>query len=340
MAGTDHSAWLFVQGIPREKWAMSPGPSIAASYKGKQIDEIYVPGILLGFPSVKAAARAAMRFHFDLAQMFGSDLPPMVIDAGGNPRSLATIAHGREAKLVLLTPQAARELAGEPIELAPGPELNLEGMKGAKSHILPPTDQNIGWGLPSVPVEVKGAYPDKETPELALHPASQGTPVSSVRISLWKEVSPLLRALFAIALLGFAAHFFWQQVSPTLPKVVDSAPRPEELPTSSVGIFTPLPFFSTPTPATSGIGSLVVVVHPSDAEVYVNERLAGKRSPVKLENRDSQEIAKLTIRKRGYKTHTRYFNVEADRRMVVEIRLERDPSYAPSRPQRATTSPQ
>jgi hypothetical protein len=322
MAGLDFAAWLFVQGIAREKWAMSPGPSIVAGYKGKQVDEIYVPGILLGFPSTKAAAKAAMRFHFDLAQMFGNELPPMVIDSGGNPRNLPTIAYGRDPKLVILTSEAARQLAGEPIDLTAGPELNLEGMKGAKSKLMPPSEHNIGWALPAVQIEVKGAYPQNAAPSILSGTGAPEFSSSPQRPIEWPSTGKTLRFSGAFLLLLFSGFFFWNRLAPSL-KPQEPPPQATERALSTQELLKPLPYFITPTPVPAGFGSVVIHYEPKNSKVFVDNQLLAKKSPITLDKESDQAVHKLIVEKKGYKTYTKIFNVEANQRLVLHVKLEK-----------------
>jgi hypothetical protein len=318
MPKADISAWLFVQGISREKWAMSPGPTIVRDYKGTQMDEIFVPGILLGFPSTKAAAKAAMRFHFDLAQMFGAELPPMVIDAEGNPRTLPTIAFGREPKLVILTPDAVRQLASEPLDLATGPEVKIEGGKRISTRLMLTTDQNIGWALPAVQVAVSGAYPDKAGPAVETPtnlPPGVGIPIR--KASAPKKVGTGVRWVAVVGLLVIAVAYVWGPISheewfgPKKTAVVEKPYEPLILPDRA----------KIPLPSTHG--TVVIQCEPADARIYVDDRLVAKQSPAVLEKQSSNGLYKLMVKRKGYKPYTKIYNVRAGQRLVLDVQLEK-----------------
>ncbi|MFH1263510.1 MAG: PEGA domain-containing protein [Pseudomonadota bacterium] len=316
MPKTDISAWLFVQGISREKWAMSPAPTIVRDYKGTQMDEIFVPGILLGFPSTKAAAKAAMRFHFDLAQMFGAELPPMVIDAGGNPRTLPTIAFGREPKLVILTPDAVRQLASEPIDLVTGPEVKIEGAKRITTRLMLPTDQNLGWALPAVQVAVSGAYPDKgggpiEAPMNL--PAGSGIPIR--KSSAPVPVGTAVRFVAAVGLLVVAGAFLYERVI-----------RGELLAKKEVVVEKPYEPLILPDRSKNPLlveGTVVIRCEPADAQIYVDDRLVAKKSPAVLEKQSVHGLYKLMVKRKGYKPYTKIYNVTGGQRLVLDVKLEK-----------------
>jgi hypothetical protein len=246
----------------------------------------------------------------------------MVIDSGGNPRLLPTIAYGREPRIVLVTPEAARQLAGEPIELVAGPDLKVEGMKGAKSKLLPPSEHNIGWALPTLQMEVKGSYPDKGGPS---YPSNDDEPSrSSESAPAQPSSSPFLLVLVVLLCVALSGFFVWKQLfqpsqTATAPALADTKTH-----TSSVGLLTPLPYFITPTPAPIGFGSILIRSEPTDARIYVNDVLVGKKSPVKLEHQSNQEGYKLIVVRKNYKPYAMLFNVEPGHQVVMDVKLQKE----------------
>ncbi|MFH1017867.1 MAG: PEGA domain-containing protein [Pseudomonadota bacterium] len=87
-------------------------------------------------------------------------------------------------------------------------------------------------------------------------------------------------------------------------------------------VVTPRP---TETPLPLGYGTVIIQTEPADAKIYVNEALISSKSPAKLERQSNQGAYRLAVERRGYEPYTKIYNVEANQRMIIHVRLQKSP---------------
>ncbi len=127
------------------------------------------------------------------------------------------------------------------------------------------------------------------------------------------------RLVFLLTFLGIAFLFASIMVHKFLPpgksnpaptvekKIITAKPRPTEK---------PIPL---------GYGTVIVQTEPPDAEIYINHERISSKSPAKLEKQSNQESYELLVQRPGFEPYTKIYNVEADQRMVIHVRLEKSP---------------
>jgi hypothetical protein len=324
-----YSAHLFVRGVDPKSWALSAGPSIVNVLGGRMEDRIYVPGVLLSFPNVRSAARAALRLNQEYSRTTDRALiPPMAIDSGTDPAFLPAVTFDTQAGSVVVTQDAERFLASEPVEMLPGPMVPREGKGDLPTRLLPASSHNLGWALPSLDT----GKPDHRY--LRAEPAVVNIQMEPRRRPRLPFFIPF-KLIFLMAFAGVALLFAYVMVQALHPPKTGEESTAEEPATSTVTTQEPasearareareVPVLkATEIPIPPGFGAVVIQTEPPDAKIYVNEELVGSKSPVKLEKQSNQEAYKLTVTRKGYDPYMKIYNVEADQRMVIHVRLER-----------------
>jgi hypothetical protein len=336
MSNGAFQAWLFIKGMKPETWVVSPGPGVIQSMGGQPYDRVFVPGLLFTFPTVKAATQAALRCHSYLAPMFQQiGIPPMAIDIGPRPKILPVLVFDQQAGTVIITQDAMKYLASEPLEVLPGPDTRLETGEILKTNLLPASSLNVGWSLPTLAVETTaGGTPYVRRTEPAIINIQMGPKRETV---LPFEIPWKMLVLCGIA--GFLLLGAYLVTAALVGKVKPAKTAVFETPTESPdAALTPLSLeharvdtkgvFGAPTatPIPPGFGSVVIRTVPADAEIYVNHRLVAKRSPATLRDMSNQEVLMLNVSRQGYKDHMQIFNVEANRETVLKVALEKETS--------------
>lgn len=330
-------AWLFIAGMKNETWVVSPGPGVIQPLGGQVYEKVYVPGLLITFPTAKAALQAALRCHTYLAPMFqDSGIPPMAIDVGAKPKTLPVLVFDRQARTIIGTQSAMKYLASEPLELIPGPDVPLEDGEVVKTRIVPVSSFNVGWSLPTVDVGEQGGLPSyTKKSEPAIINIQMGAKRGfglPFRVP-WKAV-----IIFGLAgLLLLVGYQLMVSITENMPGVqkTKAARQVAVIADDPESVGTPLDMdyarvntlgvlgVSTATPVPPGIGSVVIETTPKNAEIMVNEKVIAKSSPVKLEDQSNQDVLMLTVSKKGYETYTRVFNIEADKETILRVALKK-----------------
>jgi hypothetical protein len=331
------NAWLYLKGVTRQTWTMSPGPALAEGLGGRWAQEPPLPGILLSFSSTVSAARTALRIHSEMGSMFKDGVPPMAVAPGGDPRELAILVHDLGPRFVLLTEEAVRFMASEAVETLPGPDVALEGGRTMRTKILPATSYNIGWALPAV---ATAPPPPTRAVPVSTDPVRREPPVVNIWMGdkrdrfTWPRLpwGLILGGGFAFVLLLGAYQVVKRvgtqrrdrlasagQATPT-EETAAATPEPDGTPIDWVGMFRER---QAAKQAAVGFGTVVIRTEPADAQVFVNDRLVGKKSPVTLEKQTNQEVYTLTVKRKGYRAHTMIYNVETDRTTSLDVKLEK-----------------
>ena len=79
----------------------------------------------------------------------------------------------------------------------------------------------------------------------------------------------------------------------------------------------------TPSPVPLGYAKVVIRTKPTDATVYIDDEFVGKKSPTVITRQSNQNAYKLTVQRRGYEPYTKFYNVEADEEMVINVELRK-----------------
>ena len=69
-------------------------------------------------------------------------------------------------------------------------------------------------------------------------------------------------------------------------------------------------------------GSLLIHTQPKDARVYLNKRLIGSASPIRIERQGTEHDYVLTVIRKGYASYTRMFNIQAGEEMFIDVKLD------------------
>ncbi|HLG20394.1 MAG TPA: PEGA domain-containing protein [Bdellovibrionota bacterium] len=317
MGKQDLAAWVLFYGVDRNTFARIPALSLCAGYSGQMLDDAEAPGTLMGFPNAVQAARAALRCHPELMRALPEgSVPPMVIDTSGDSKRMATVAFGMPAGTIAVTENIARWLAGEPLELLPGPRIRMEGERDVPVRILNLSSHNMGWALPTIPT----AFPPSSPPYLRrTEPAVINIQMAPKRS--WPKIPWRILFILAIGVVFvFGALASARLLTRRLRAARTGSPEPQAQTSSEISFVEAIPT-PTPTPIPLGFGTVVIQTTPPAAKVYLNDELVGKKSPVVLSQKSNQETYKLTVEAKGYDTHTSLFNVDADQRKVIDIRL-------------------
>jgi hypothetical protein len=136
-------------------------------------------------------------------------------------------------------------------------------------------------------------------------------------------VGQVLKPLFALALFAFSAFFVQKRLFPVVEETTLAAPTPAPKAESLVVERDLLLIPPRPTAVPLGYGAVVIQVDPRDARIFVDDILVAKKSPVTLQDRSNRDVYKLVVKRKGYKTYTKIFNVEADRRLVLNVMMEK-----------------
>jgi hypothetical protein len=327
-------AWLFIKGMRPETWVVSPGPEVIQSLGGQLYDRIFVPGLLFSFPTVKAATQAALRCHSYLSPMFQqTGIPPMAVDIGPRPKLLPLLVFESQANSVVVTQDAMKYLASEPLEVLPGPDTLLETGETIKTKLLAASSLNIGWSLPTLAMDAQtptAPYLRRTEPaviNIQMAPAKRldfGFPIPWKMIFIFGFAGFLLLGAYLVT-ASLAKKVAPRKTSETaaLPQLPDPSLTPLSLEHARIdtkGVFGA----PTATPIPPGLGAVVIHTTPKDAKIVVNSRVVAMRSPVKLGELSNQDVWMLTVSRPGYRTYTQIFNVEANRETVLKVALEKE----------------
>ncbi len=338
MTESKEKSWLFLRDLDEKKWTLSCGPAIVSRLHGKMEVGPYLPGILFTFPSSVQAAKAGLQMHSELPRFFGEEgLPPMVIDRSSEPKLLSLFAHGLVNRTILMTDRACRYLAGEPIDLQPGPTIPLETGSEVKTSTVLPSSHNMGWALPSLQVGGEG-HPHLRAdnpPEIHLE-LQRPRSIEVLKWIPWK--SAIIMAFTALLLIlgyrittqlvavksghptnsqetSWISSLFSNPGSEGQENPIDQRSAEEK----GLKIETP----SSPVPLPPGFGDVLIQVDPPDAKVYVNGKFAGEKSPILLSRQSNRGILQLVAKKKGYAPYSKFFNVEADTQTELKVQLKK-----------------
>ena len=320
MSAADPTVWLLISSVDRDALSKGPAFSTLASLGGQFIDHVYAPGVLVSFPSATNATRAALRCHPDLARNApGGAVPAMALDVAGDVKGLSGIVSEMPENTVSVTQTIAKRLSGEPLEFMPGQAVLLDDGREVATQVVNVNSHNMGWALPTLST---GAPSYVRRTEPAVVNIQMGKPERTTFFRLpWK-----LFFFLGFVFFGLLAAY---QITQTVLEEIRSESTPqtgeaeaeviENEPIELVeGVEDLVPVYS---PIPQGYGTVVVQTVPSKAKIFLNDELVGETSPVVLENKSNKESYKLTVQGKGYETYTSIFNVEANQRKVLDVRL-------------------
>ncbi len=350
MVALPSSVWLFFRDTDKARWARSAGGTIVAAHQGQFVEQIYVPGLLFRFTKTADALRAALRLQGEInwESIFGVS-PAIVVDLAYDPKRLPVLGFSLPGGSILVTQNAAHMVAAEPIDLTLGPTIALEGGLSVQTHLIAPTTQNMGWALPVIDFVARPSRTGNTPPVVMIEMKHSG--MNWLRYVPWKLLTLLMGGGMALIFIYVSTLQVTKEMRRAARDVEAAQPDPMDPRAGQISIFkkfakifekeAPTPtapqeeamavvdvasptsddIGAAATPIPLGFGTIVIETEPRDAKVFLNGKLVGKKSPVVLENQSNQNVYELKVSKNRYESYVNFFNVEADQKKVINVRL-------------------
>lgn len=331
MAHSNPAAWLLIAQLERAQWTLTAAPSTAAQLGGQLRDDVYTPGILLGFSQLAHAARAALRFQEDLRGANPDGQIPAIVLGGGSesPGLLSILSADLPAGIVLVTSFFRKQLLGEPLEFVAGPSIHVEGQPPVATFVLRSTSYNMGWALPAVDLAARSAPPPSPRPYAPEFRKLE--PVINIHVEKEKSAFSFLPVKFSIFLvIAFIGLIGAYRLAVRITRDVKipgqaEAPASEGAPTDAAAAPAPTPtvVLDYLTPKPERFGSIIVETEPDNAMVFLNERFVGMASPVVVPQLKAEETHKLTVKAKGREPYTNFFNIDPDENRKIQVKLSK-----------------